>query len=177
MMTMNDDSLVFLIRENMGILEQGSAILDALSDEEYSRPVDGSGASSSLGKHFRHVINFYESLLTPEDGLLDYDRRRRDPDIEQQAQVASSRMKGFRKEFTRWIDEPVARPRISGIFIQRDKGLLIPSDLGRELKFVLEHSIHHYAIIGLIIRQRGFDIPREFGVAPSTLAWERSGRS
>jgi uncharacterized damage-inducible protein DinB len=41
------------------------------------------------------------------------------------------------------------------------------------LKFVLEHSIHHFALVGLLMRQMGYDIPREFGVAPSTIAYEK----
>ena len=48
------------------------------------------------------------------------------------------------------------------------------STLHRELQFLVGHSVHHFALIALILRQEGFDPGREFGVAPSTLAhWKR----
>jgi hypothetical protein len=42
----------------------------------------------------------------------------------------------------------------------------------RELRFLLSHTIHHYALIALSLGTRGFEIPEAlsgFGVAPSTL--------
>jgi hypothetical protein len=45
----------------------------------------------------------------------------------------------------------------------------------RELQFLLSHTVHHYALMALILRLQGFNPAAEFGVAPSTLQhWERA---
>jgi uncharacterized damage-inducible protein DinB len=42
------------------------------------------------------------------------------------------------------------------------------STLARELAFVLNHTIHHQAMIGLLASLHGCDVPDGFGYAPST---------
>lgn len=49
-----------------------------------------------------------------------------------------------------------------------------PSSLGRELQFLSSHTLHHYALIKLLLDDTGLDLGPEFGVAPSTLAWQRA---
>jgi hypothetical protein len=44
----------------------------------------------------------------------------------------------------------------------------VKTTLGRELAFVVQHTIHHCAIIGLLLDQVGVAVPRQFGYAPST---------
>ena len=43
------------------------------------------------------------------------------------------------------------------------------STVRRELQFLLSHTIHHFALIGLLLHQQGIDPGPDFGVAPSTL--------
>ena len=49
----------------------------------------------------------------------------------------------------------------------------------RELQFLVSHTIHHYALIGVLLAAEGFDVSLEFpefGVAPSTLThWKETG--
>jgi hypothetical protein len=49
-----------------------------------------------------------------------------------------------------------------------------PSSVGRELQALLGHTVHHYAIIALLLRVEGIEPGEEFGVAPSTLAHWRA---
>lgn len=43
------------------------------------------------------------------------------------------------------------------------------STLARELAFVMSHTIHHQAIVALLLEQQGGGVPDErFGYAPST---------
>ena len=46
-----------------------------------------------------------------------------------------------------------------------------PSSLARELQFLTSHTIHHFAVIALILRAMDVEVDREFGVAPSTLRY------
>jgi uncharacterized damage-inducible protein DinB len=42
------------------------------------------------------------------------------------------------------------------------------STVARELVFVLSHTIHHQAIIALLLASAGQSTPERFGLAPST---------
>ncbi len=44
------------------------------------------------------------------------------------------------------------------------------SSVGRELRFLASHTVHHYALIAALLRQRGVDPGESFGVAPATAA-------
>ena len=51
----------------------------------------------------------------------------------------------------------------------------LESSAGREFSFVLSHTIHHDALVGVIVRSLGREPPVEFGCAPSTLRY-KAGR-
>ena len=56
----------------------------------------------------------------------------------------------------------------------RDEAWLA-SNLSRELAFLGSHAVHHFAIVALILRLQGVEVPRYFGVSLSTQAtWQRS---
>ena len=44
-----------------------------------------------------------------------------------------------------------------------------PSTPGRELQFLVSHTVHHFAMIGGICHSLGVEVDKDFGVAPSTL--------
>ncbi|MEP0552783.1 MAG: hypothetical protein ABJE29_00430, partial [Balneola sp.] len=46
------------------------------------------------------------------------------------------------------------------------------SSIRRELQFLVSHTVHHYALIGLILKTMDVEVPEDFGVAPSTLKHE-----
>ena len=48
------------------------------------------------------------------------------------------------------------------------------STIRRELQFLVSHTVHHYALIGLILKTMDVSVPENFGVAPSTLKHEQS---
>jgi len=39
----------------------------------------------------------------------------------------------------------------------------------RELAFVLSHTIHHHAVLGIMARELGVQAPERFGYAPATI--------
>ena len=52
------------------------------------------------------------------------------------------------------------------------------STLDRELRFIQSHTIHHFALIGWMLRALGVRIPEDFGLAPSTRSyWASLGRT
>lgn len=40
------------------------------------------------------------------------------------------------------------------------------SSIRRELQFLISHTVHHYALIGLILKTMDVTVPEDFGVAP-----------
>ena len=46
--------------------------------------------------------------------------------------------------------------------------LHLDSSLGRELQFLLGHTVHHNAIVAMILDRHGIELPQGFGVAAST---------
>jgi uncharacterized damage-inducible protein DinB len=50
------------------------------------------------------------------------------------------------------------------------------TSLGRELAFVLSHTIHHNALISVMAMLMGVSVPERFGYAPSTIAYLEKGQ-
>ena len=46
---------------------------------------------------------------------------------------------------------------------------LTESSINRELQYLQAHTIHHYALVALLLKTRGENPPSDFGFAPSTL--------
>jgi uncharacterized damage-inducible protein DinB len=44
----------------------------------------------------------------------------------------------------------------------------VRSTLARELLFVISHTIHHQALIAVLLSAAGRTVPEAFGLAPST---------
>ena len=44
---------------------------------------------------------------------------------------------------------------------------------GRELLFLISHTVHHFALIAFMLRSFGIEPGDKFGVAPSTLRYRQ----
>jgi len=160
---------------NQHFLHQGVALLEQLSDTTYGSAV---GRHSPVGAQYRHVLEHYQCLLAGVgEGRVDYDARARDPLIE--------RDRGHALQVTRDLLQTIAAlphdPDLS-LVVQMDCGggetcrEWCRSSLGRELQFLASHTVHHYALIALLLEAQGEEVPPDFGVAPSTLTHQRAGR-
>lgn len=131
--------------------------------------------SYPIGAHLRHVIEHYEALLLPrEPGVVDYDSRPRDRDLQRNRCVALRRLHRLLHRLNDWtaadLDTPVqvlGRGGLAGDF-----GFAVGSSIGRELVFVASHAIHHYALLKPHCIEHGIPIAADFGRAPSTVAHE-----
>ena len=43
------------------------------------------------------------------------------------------------------------------------------STVRRELQFLLSHTVHHFALIAVLLERFSIAVPDDFGIAPSTL--------
>lgn len=167
-----------LVQENMDFLQQGIDLMEKISDEMY-RHNDYSFYGSGMGKHIRHILDHYSSFLEGMEAGINYDRRERDTRIEEDRGYA------IRKtwKIIAGLKELLLQPeKVRGsIPVNSNEGEhregenpWSQSTLKRELQFLLSHTVHHYALVALILRIQGFETPKEFGVAPSTLKYQQS---
>ena len=154
------------------ILRQGELLLGSLLPSTYAEKLP-IAFNASIGGHYRHCLDHFTSLLGGLDcAVVDYDHRQRDVRIETQpdfALVLTRRIRaGLEGLEPAGLDSGViARCEVS--YAHGDSPMT-KSSVGRELVYIIAHAIHHYALISVMARLQGVDLPVAFGVAPSTVA-------
>lgn len=123
-----------------------------------------------VGPHLRHCTDHFQSLLNGiEHGRVDYDDRERNVRIETEPAAAvellEQLMLGIEKLAER---DPWESINVMQMGSHDSQPLNMPSSLDRELVFLSSHTIHHLALMIELSRQKGVELPREFGVAFST---------
>ncbi len=165
-----------LIDDNIALLKSALELLRSLDDLHYAqRQLDE--RKSGIGPHLRHVIDHYQCLLNAvESGdLIDYDHRERSDSVEvsvsRATRVLHELIAGL--EGAKTIDkDKVYRVRMDcGTNHDAPDQALCQSTLGRELQFLVSHTVHHFAIIDLYCHLLDIPVPAGFGVAPSTLKY------
>jgi len=160
--------------DNVRLLEQGVQLLATLGDELYVH-TDERISGSCVGSHMRHCIDFYHCFLGGVyTGQVDYDNRGRDLRIEEDRTHATAELERIKSALETFGDGPEGMQlEVQSDAGTGDKGHWAASSVERELQVLASHTVHHYALIAVILRSLGTDPGREFGVAPSTLRyWE-----
>ena len=145
-----------------------AGVIDALDDVTYVS-ARRDGVSGSIGAHVRHTIDHVAAVLEPvSSGVIDYDTRRRGTDIETQRSGAATELRRLARglqsagiECDRWIE-------LSAVIDRSGARVRAESTLEREFVFALSHTIHHQAIIALLMAEAGRMTPARFGLAPAT---------
>jgi hypothetical protein len=160
-----------LIEAAQDVLLQGLGLLFELGDHTYSR-VAGLPLNASIGQHYRHVIEHFQSLIKGQyAGEINYDARVRNPRIESEVTYASVATCDVLRALKRYTAETLARECrvVNSVGYSADVPSKFDSYVSRELAYCAGHAIHHYAIIRLICHEIGISVPPELGVAPSTM--------
>ena len=153
------------------VLQQGCIFLDRIDDETYGRPLEGEFAAS-LGAHYRHVLDHFLCLAEGiRTGQINYDERRRNPQLESSSTCARLVTEGLIDELGSFFPEILQRACTVtySVGYGETEAETVSSNLAREVMFCVGHAIHHYAILRLLCAGVGVKLPYEFGVAPSTL--------
>lgn len=161
-------------------LEQGIELASSLEPETLSRAIPP--GRSGVGSHLRHMADFVRAFTGGvRTGRIDYDARRRDERLEREPARAVQLLRELQVELEA-LDlsraHALAQPVLVRTEAPPDAGPdehWFGSTVGRELAALVSHSVHHYALVALALRQFGLEPPAELGVAPSTLAhWRAS---
>ncbi len=164
--------------DNIACLQQGAELVDGLDSAHFTRTFSHC-FNSSIGEHFRHILDHYQCLIDGLDTrvndqvMVDYDRRRRDAATEQDA----NRTMGWIEQICSFL-ETISEIEVERLAVKMDSGSStdnqwLVSTLPRELQFLLSHTVHHYALIATMNAVAGVETPADFGIAPSTLAHRR----
>lgn len=153
------------------LLDQAAELIWKIDPTSWTQP-NPHFRDSTLGQHFRHTLDHYSSLLThTPDHTIDYDSRHRDPTLEASPDAARAKCQELlHKLETLGKNLPPDQP----FFVQTSCSLegeitSRNSSFGRELQFLVSHTVHHFAIIGAICHRMDIELPPTFGIAPSTL--------
>lgn len=166
-----------VIQQNLLFLNQGRDLLQLVDDQVYTAAPEDRPRAAGIGPHLRHCLDFYLCFLRDlESGRIDYDRRDRDSPVELDRSSALETIDRISKQIqsieARHIERPieVLHDRAPS---EEGSSCWHPSTVGRELRFLVSHTVHHYALMALILRMQGVEPRDAFGVAPATLAhWE-----
>jgi len=154
------------------LMTQLSDLVRLLDETQYNARPE-STKCGAIGGHVRHTIDHLVAWLGGIDhGTVNYDDRQRDTTIEHDPVAALHEIKRYTAQLADVSDEQLADP-VNVLTSMTSCGSLVslPSTHARELAFVFSHTIHHNAIIGTIARALGVDLPANFGMAPSTIAY------
>ena len=165
--------------ESLGaVLAQGASLLDVLDDATFTAmPPIAPGAT--IGAHYRHCLDHFGALLTGDaSGGIDYDARKRDPELENNRRAALA-MTRHLQDLASSLDSSILASPMTvrcGVSYTESESPVVHSSFEREVMFSISHAIHHYALIAMICRSLGTALPEGFGIAPST-AHYRKGKA
>jgi len=163
-----------LLESNFEALREGAELLRLLEVGQYTQGFKPA-FQSTIGAHFRHVLEHYRCFLQQmHSGSFCYDLRERDQLLECDIDYASQTLEEIRSKLTQLSESDFNRCYV--ISDQQIKGE-IETNLPRELMFLQSHTVHHYAIIGAMTRAFGKQPDEEFGVAIATREHQKQTES
>jgi uncharacterized damage-inducible protein DinB len=167
-----------LIAAHREVLEQAQALVGDLDAPTYAAAAPQAGLAS-VGAHLRHLLDMYGCFVRGlATGRVDYEARARDARLEVEPAAGRAALGALAAELGALAhaalperllvhgDTPVGHEH---------ERVWAASTPERELQFLLNHTLHHCALIAAVLRLHGRAVPREFGLAPSTIRWLAAG--
>lgn len=146
------------------------AVVDCLSDEAFAAEFSGNGAP---GKHLRHALEHFTALLGGlETGVVDYDARSRDAELENDSTAFCHALDDLSAALEALSGENLGRRLVVRQMAASDcPPIEMFSNLERELVFLSGHAIHHLAVLEQWCQGRDIHIPENISLAFSTAAY------
>ena len=157
---------------NIRTLNELTQLLQVMADDIYlKQSVNPQGEPvSAISVHCRHIIEFYHCFfLGLSTETINYDARQRNPEIESSRTVALKQLENLCEMLAAL--PTVDRPETLTLKTQVDSDLAAITTktcVERELVSLQAHSVHHLALISIMLNHYGQSTPEEFGLANST---------
>ena len=154
------------------LLYQLQQLLENLTDEQYSQRVPLL-SNATIGQHTRHIIEFFLELEAGyENGVVNYDARKRDHSIESERSRAINKLLWIAAHAEK---ENKSLTLIADFGTEDNIPCKVPTNYGRELVYNLEHIIHHMALLRIAVNEvSSIELPVNFGVAISTIKFRHA---
>jgi uncharacterized damage-inducible protein DinB len=156
-------------------LKSLTLFLEQIDAESYRQPLSIFNGSS-LGEHTRHILEFYQCLLSQHHQLcIDYDRRERNRSIQEEPSTAIQVI----HEILNMLDNADLSKQLQLLVAydtETDSTDEMPTNMKREITYCLEHAIHHMALIkvGVMTCFPQIILTDDFGIAPSTIKHQQT---
>jgi uncharacterized damage-inducible protein DinB len=150
---------------------QLSGSLNQMDTAQYNYPCKNL-SGNTIGQHVRHIIEMFQCLEAGyESGEVDYEKRKRDKQIETDKNFAAGLLKEIIQQISKGNKSLSLLTYYDDLRVEPEK---IGTNYFREIAYNLEHTIHHMALIRVGLREIG-DIPVDdsYGVASSTLKYRQ----
>lgn len=162
-----------IMRQSLArLLSDLRACISQLDESEYNAPRKVF-SGFSIGEHCRHILEFvicFEEQHKQE--VIDYDLRKRNLNISSSTIHAISTIDWICEKLENIPEKGNVQLAIN-LEMQKDEKRNIPTTLEREWVYLIEHTVHHMAIIktGLLADDLDIGLPSHFGVAASTIRY------
>jgi len=159
-----------ITQENIAVLDQVTKMLANLNNEMFARN-HRLIHDVSIGQHIRHILEFYQCIFVGlASGTISYDDRERDVRIETDLSFALETIESLKRQLSE-VEHDTSIQLCAAYSNEEQEQLT--SSLKRELAYVLDHTIHHLAIVKIVLKNDGVFVDPSLGIAPSTLRYRR----
>jgi uncharacterized damage-inducible protein DinB len=162
-----------IAKQNIGVLDQIDKLLDMLNVTVYKKKQPYIN-NSTIGQHVRHILEFYQCILNnyPLQNIS-YDKRSRNTDLEESLDLSKNIIIEIKNSLGLLNKDMPITLSASYAESTEENCEKIASSLKRELAYAMDHSIHHLAIVKIILTIEGIQVDSDIGVAPSTLRYKQ----
>ena len=128
--------------------------------------------NNTIGQHVRHIIELFKCLERGyTSGTIDYEKRKRDIEIETNKETACNLLQQIFRSLNRPNKELLL---VASYDDDANRPIIISTNYQREVAYNLEHTIHHMALIRIGIAEvSDLVLSEDFGVASSTIKHRR----
>ena len=174
--TTSDNQLNGVAAAAAAILDQCACFAESVDAHAYTADSEAL-SGGTIGKHIRHTLDHFRAAMHGFDNgaTIDYDHRARGVPVETCVQTAAGEARSLRARIEALTSSELGSAVSIRVMLASDGSeASLPSSLARELAFATHHAVHHCAMMKAISKEHGCGCPEGFGVAPSTLNYERS---
>ncbi|TDO29021.1 DinB family protein [Sediminibacterium goheungense] len=141
--------------------------LDKLTPEQYTA-CSKSLFNATIGQHVRHIVELFQCLEQGyETGTVNYERRKRDKQIETDKNLAIRLLHQISGDLLRADKKIQLEMSYDDV---SNETITVESNYYREVVYNLEHTVHHMALIRVGVAELSdIQLPEGFGVASSTI--------
>lgn len=128
-------------------------------------------SGSSIGQHVRHIVEFYICLFSEKE-YVNYDERERNLLIENSPVYTQEVLENLKSQLLNldFNKKVIFKQNIN------NEEVFLHTSYQRELIYLGEHTIHHFALIkiGITSLCPDFKLDKNFGVADSTVKYREN---